>query len=578
MSGLDRRVLPIWAAAALGAALYFFLLGSYPLTDRDEGEYAGVVAAMQRSGDYVIPKLKSEKIPYLEKPILVFWLVAGSQKIFGANEFATRLPSAASALLLLAALGALTLRITKDPKTAAYATAFLALSPLFVLTARTCLTDMPLTLTTTLTLLLFFLATEEERSVGRRRLYYCLAWMALAVGFLDKGPVAPAVTIPAAAAYAFFQGRLKRTILESMLPAGLVIFLAVNLPWYGLAYHRLGDAFLQGFFGDQIFKRGSTALLGHGGGPFYYLPVLLAGMFPFSAAVVPGLWLALKGNGAARRKGKRSRRLLFLCALATILTIVVFSVASTKLPHYILPCFPFAAILAAAFCRGLYRKAAPSWPGQLFIWLLLVLGLGLAVAAWVIPFALPLIWDKLNPSEYALPFAAPRLYSLPILAGLSGAAIAVAALVQHRRRSVRGVVLSLCGGAFLLGIFGTLLGIKGVEILQGPAVRMLGELKSRSDANTIVASYGLWKPSFFFYLDRFVIRLYSKEQYPEHHEELKDMMRYNKPVVILSRTRLRPDFAGVPGFVEIKTYGGYLLGGNQLAAERLKSLPPDKGL
>ena len=572
-----RRTSPIWAAALLGAALYFFLLGSYPLTDRDEGEYAGVVAAMQRSGDYVVPTLKSAKTPYLEKPILVFWLVAGSQKAFGANEFATRLPSAA-ALLLLAALGALTLKITKDVRTAAYATAFLALSPLFVLTARTCLTDMPLTLATTLTLLLFFLATEEEGSVARRRGYYCLAWAALSVGFLAKGPVAPAVTMPAAIAYAFFQGRLKRTILEAMIPAGIAIFLAVNLPWYGTIYHRLGNEFIQGFFGEQFLKRGSTTLLGHGGGMFYYLPVLLAGMFPFSAAAVPAFYLAFKGNGAARRAEKRSRRLLFLCALASLLTIAVFSAASTKLPHYILPCFPFMAILAAAFCRGaLHREGSPNWPGQLFLGLLLVMGLALAVAAVAAPFVLPLFWDKLDPSEYALPFSAPRLCLLPTLAGLSSAALAVAVLACHRRRSARGTALALCGGALLLGVFGTLLGIKGVETLQGPAMRMLGELKPRAGADTIVVSYGLWKPSFFFYLDRFVPRLYSKEQYAPHHEELKDMMRYKKPVAVLTRTRLRPDFAAVPGFVEIKTYGGYLLGGNHLAAERLKDLPPDKG-
>jgi 4-amino-4-deoxy-L-arabinose transferase-like glycosyltransferase len=67
-------------------------LRAFGLTDLDEGFYASVAWEMRHSGDWRTPTFLGE--PWFEKPPLLYWLMVGSMRVFGENEFALRLPSA----------------------------------------------------------------------------------------------------------------------------------------------------------------------------------------------------------------------------------------------------------------------------------------------------------------------------------------------------------------------------------------------------------------------------------------------------------------------------------------------------
>ena len=257
--------------------LCFALLGDTPLSDRDEGEYGASVAAMYRSGDFVIPTLNGQY--YLEKPIMVFWAIAGAWELVGHNELGARLPSAVSAFLLICLTWAFAYAITRDWLQSVLAAACLAFTPLFVLLARACLTDMMLTLWTTGALYCFFLGSEAEK--GPHRKWFRLGWLFFGLAFLTKGPVGPAVVLPSALLYAVWQRRLWSTLARAEILFGVLLFLVVNLPWYGLAFYELRHDFWQAFFMSQNVRRFSEVLLGHGGGFLYYLPVVLLGCFPF---------------------------------------------------------------------------------------------------------------------------------------------------------------------------------------------------------------------------------------------------------------------------------------------------------
>lgn len=276
-------------ALAVAGAVFFVGLGTMPLTDRDEGEYAAAVSAMRRTGDYVVPSLNGR--PYLEKPILIFWAMAGAQALTHDGEMGARLPSAASAFWLVVLVGVLTWRTARNPAWGILAACACAFTPLMVLLGRACLTDALLTLFTTASLGFFFVACE--RQAPKDRVWHLAAWAFLGLGFLTKGPVALAVVIPPAAVYALAQGRFLHTLRRSQVHWGILIFLIINLPWYGLAYYRLGGEFIQSFFVSQNLRRFSEVLLGHGGGFVYYLPVILMGAFPFTPA-----GLAALGGGA----------------------------------------------------------------------------------------------------------------------------------------------------------------------------------------------------------------------------------------------------------------------------------------
>jgi 4-amino-4-deoxy-L-arabinose transferase-like glycosyltransferase len=554
---------------ALTAGLYAFQLGSLPLTDRDEGEYAASVAEMHRTGDFLVPRLNGEL--YLEKPILVFWGVAAGQALVASGEAGARLPSAVSAFALVLLVGILAQAVSGSQSLAVLSAMSCAFMPLMLLMGRACLTDMLLTFFTTLALAAFFWASEKGPPAGKR--WYLLAWAALGLGFLTKGPVAVAVVLPSALLYALLQGRLWQVLKNCQMHWGLLIFLGVNLPWYGLAFHRLGDQFWQAFFLSQNARRFSEVLLGHGGGYFYYLPVLIVGSFPLGAAALPAWSRALFRNGLAARKADALARLRFLAALTVTVTLAVFTLAATKQPNYILPAMPFIAVLSGYF---LWRLASGEEVGRLariFFWgHLWVLASLLTLLFLAIPWGLPLFWEAIqetirpDSSEYALPLNAPSLWLWPLVCAAASVASVLIPRTLSRWRRTRLVPVGLglagacLGAALVLGLLGQV-----GDILQAPAKEMALAVKAKAGGQAEVLTFGLWKPSLFYYLDRQIPRLRTNEG-----ERLEQALAQENPVLVLSRKTLEGGLAATPGFLSLAEYGGYLLGGNERGARLME--------
>lgn len=549
------------AVLVLAGALYFTQLGRMPLSDRDEGEYAAAVAAMVQRGDYVIPHLNGQ--PYLEKPILLFWAISRARWLLGPGEWAARLPSAVSAFLLVLAVGYLVWRTAGSLAPAVLAAGATAFAPLDILVGRACLTDMPLTLFTTLALGGFFLASELPPP--RDRTWYLLGWLGLGLAFLTKGPVASAVVLPTCLIYALWQRRLWPILKRAKIHWGLLIFLLINLPWYGLAFWRLGDKFWQAFFVSQNMRRFSEVLLGHGGGWFYYLPVLLLGGYVFAAAACPALASALGRNTRAARQADALARLRLFAAITVLVVLVVFSLAATKQINYVLPAMPFLGVLAGyhLWRLGAGEVGGPV-AGRVFWGVLYLLG-GLFMAVFLaLPSGLPLAWDKIqasirpDSSEYALPELAPQLWLWPLLAALVVALTLLAA--RFLRKSGR---LTLLGPGLLLGsaLLGAVLFLgllpQASSLVQDPVRQMAREIISRGAGASSVLTFGLWKPSLIFYLDRELPCLRTGET-----QELGRRLAEPEPVLVLTRVSLLPRLQEVEGFREVGRYEGYLLGGN----------------
>ncbi|RJX36382.1 MAG: phospholipid carrier-dependent glycosyltransferase, partial [Desulfarculus sp.] len=563
-----RRPRPIQGALtlllvlAVVGALLLAGLGKMALTDRDEGEYAASVAAMVKSGDYLVPTLNGR--PYLEKPILVFWAVAAAQGVLGPGETAARLPSALAGFALVLAVGLFVWRISGRPGLGALAAACLGLCPLFLLVGRACLTDMLLTLFTTLSLAWFFLATEKEPPADRG--WYLAAWAALGLGVLTKGPVALAVVLPAALIYALWQRQLLVVLKRAQLLWGLVILLVINLPWYGLIWYKLGSQFWQAFFVSQNLRRFSEALLGHGGGLVYYLPVLLLGAFPFVAAALPELGRSLGQNPRAHRQAEPMARLHLFSAVVLLWVLVVFSLAATKQINYILPGLPFLAILAGCSLDRLARGETGGRLARGVFWTAL-LGLSalLTLVLAALPAAVPLLWSRIvaslrfDSSEYALPSYGPVLLGWPLLAAAVLAAMCLALIGLYRSGRDRPLPWTLGAGAALFcGVLFLGLLPQAAGYIQEPAKQMALEVARRAGPQSQVKTFGLWKPSLIFYTGRELPRVRVDQA-----AELAPELAGERPLFVMTRVRLLAALDKRPGFSELSRYGGYLLGGNQ---------------
>lgn len=310
----------------LAIVLGFFVnLQSVPLFDLDEGAFSEATREMLLRGDFISPYLNG--VPRFDKPAFIHWLQAASVTLLGWNEFALRLPSALAATAWVLVVYGFA-RTVRDERTGLIAAIAMATSLEIPLIAKAATADAVLNLFITAALLTAFLYYQRGQ---RRYLYLCFALMGF--GFLTKGPVA--VAVPGAVTLLFYasKGEWRAWLRAVTNPAGLVLFAALTVPWYMAQYLKQGDAFIAGFFFKHNLSRFQDAMEGHSGSVFYYLPVVLIGVLPYTAVLLKTL---AQGKTLWRDELRRYLLIWFL------LVLVLFSLSSTKLPHYVV--YGYAAL------------------------------------------------------------------------------------------------------------------------------------------------------------------------------------------------------------------------------------------
>ncbi|HXB53322.1 MAG TPA: glycosyltransferase family 39 protein [Vicinamibacteria bacterium] len=331
---------------ALSAALLLFRLGAVPLLGPDEPRYARVAVEMHRSGDHVTPTLQGR--PWLEKPALYYWLAGAAFSLFGETETAARLPSVASGLLFTCATALFGARLYGS-RAGLCAGFVLATSLLPFAYSRAAAMDMLLAATVTVATGLAGLRVLGI--AGRLAIPTAFAFMGLAT--LAKGPLG--VLLPGLVVAGYLLAARDRSLWREVLsPVAVAIFLLVAAPWYVLVTLAQGRSFLEVFLLNQNLERFTSTVHHHPGPLLYYIPVVVAGLFPWSGLVLPGL---------AGLHPRRSKADLFLL-LWLLLPLVFFSLAGAKLPGYILPCLcPLALLMGRAAAQWLEGSTAAdrSW-------------------------------------------------------------------------------------------------------------------------------------------------------------------------------------------------------------------------
>ena len=311
--------------------LFFYGLGAAGLVGPDEPRYAQVAREMLRSGDYITPHLNGE--PWLEKPPLYYWLAAASFRLFGVTEWAARLPSALAAAAFLPLFGWVVRRLFRE-ETWRYALLVLASSVGWLGFARGASPDIFFSAALAGALGLLGVWVWQ----GHDSLLYGF-YALLAIAVLAKGPAAIVLSALVLLSYCVATGEY-RWLLRVLAPWPLLLFLVLTVPWHAAVYYFNGDRFVEEFILKHHFSRYLTAELEHPGPWWYYLPVLVAGMFPWSAHLA---LIVANLAGLGWRGLQSDQRRLFL--LAWIVPIVVFfSASQAKLPGYVLVTVPALAI------------------------------------------------------------------------------------------------------------------------------------------------------------------------------------------------------------------------------------------
>jgi len=326
---------------------YFSHLAVIGFVGPDEPRYAWIARDMSETGDWVTPRLYGK--PWFEKPPLLYWGGAMFFRLLGEGhpEVSARLPSAISALLATLALAWLAWR-TYGEQCARWLLLLLPTSVGMIGFSHAAATDMPFAgmLTITMVCAAVVLGLTGERTPILPR----TPWLALLLfGFflglavLAKGPAAILLSGGAVFFWAIFTKRW-RPALGLLHPAAMGSFCLTALPWYILCARRNPD-FFRIFIIEHNFKRYLTPEFQHIQPFWYYIPILLIALSPWSIGV---LTLAQRLGGIKRENpGANSLSLLALCWC--LWPFFFFSISQSKLPGYILPAVPpatFACVLA----------------------------------------------------------------------------------------------------------------------------------------------------------------------------------------------------------------------------------------
>jgi 4-amino-4-deoxy-L-arabinose transferase-like glycosyltransferase len=313
------------------ASLLLFINLNYALIEPDESRYAQIALEMHESGDWLVPRLGGE--PYLDKPPLLYWLMATSYSCFGVSETSARLPCAIAGLATVLAVYWIGRGLVGE-RAAWYGALLLLACGGFIAAGRFIMMDGLLTLLTTVC----YLAAVRAMFVKDAWRWWLISGIACGLGVLTKGPVAPVLCLPPVIALAWL-GKDFRLLGVRNLAAFFLPMAAIASPWF-FAISAEQSEFVGYFFWKHNVMRYIDAF-DHEQPWWFYLPMLALGIMP-STLLLPGL-AAYLGNQQTRIRELRTPALGALL-LAAVWIVGFFSLSSCKLVTYILPAFPLLAL------------------------------------------------------------------------------------------------------------------------------------------------------------------------------------------------------------------------------------------
>lgn len=325
----------LWWLLIAVALIWFSNLEYRKLIKPDEGRYAEIPREMVASGDWTTPRLNDLK--YFEKPPLQYWMTAAAYEVFGQHHWTSRLWTASTGFAGILLVWFAGLRLF-GREAANYAAILLGSSMLYVLMGHINTLDMGVTFFLTLGIVGLLLG-QTQADTSKCRNWMLLAWVALALAVLSKGLMG--LVLPGAALFIYMVVQRDFSVLRRMhwLP-GLVVFLLITAPWFYLVM-KANPEFFQRFFIYEHYTRFTTKELGRYQPWYYFIPILLLGMLPWTVLMFDTLINTWRG---IRLPGKAFNAARFLLIWA-IFIYLFFTVSGSKLPSYLLPMFPALALL-----------------------------------------------------------------------------------------------------------------------------------------------------------------------------------------------------------------------------------------
>lgn len=593
--------------AVITTAVFLFSLGKAELWDRDEPRNARASVEMLQRSDWTVPTFNGELRTH--KPVLLYWGQMVSYLTFGQSDFSARLPSALAAILTVFVVAVLASRVSGNPRgiSAAgfWSATVLATCLLMVMAGRAATPDALLIAASTLGIAILVIGSLAPSSPFSSGNVCTTRWVAAAAGYtclgfaaLAKGPVGVILPLAVVHLWWMINKRLESVTIElwnndhqglvnkapqpsigqrigtllneswycfnplSCLRAlialrtipGLLLTFMVAAPWYVAVGLETNGAFLKGFFLEHNLARAVSSMEGHSGSIFFYPVAFVVGIFPWSLWLIP---IATWTRGAFRENAVQ-RQLAVLGTVWVAVYLIAFSLASTKLPSYITPCYAGAALLIGSY----WKQFESRWHLPKFSWrvaansLAIITGLGILTAIIVLSRL-----EVMHKIAYA---------------SVCGLAIATAGvlglLCERQRQHWIPRVWMTCAVLFQISLFGV--GARQASTYRQDTALVRATQKKQPSAHWM--GVGPVEPSWVYYLGQNIEEL-SSGKHPESiwrtvHDRF---VRYPNASLVLVGDSIREfeqqasQFADLPSLIEVGHCERFLKSGD-IAIYRLK--------
>ncbi len=511
------RSTSLWVLLGICLVAFFWRLGNVSLFDLDEALYVGSARQMVQSGDYITPRLNSRPpydtnlltVPFFEKPILVYWLSALSMRLFGISEFAARLPVALAgvcAVLLLFAIGTRWF----GRRAGFFAGLLYATAPMTIIDARQMTTDGLLVLWFMGMMFAFArlqrIGEQQNETRNSEWRTLLLFWLCCSLAILTKGAIGVLLPALVIGYYAFtakhvttLKSRLLSLLqtLQRLRPLlGLTLMLLVVAPWHiavskGAERDAQGRTFVQEYVVRQHigrFRGGDTV---HNAPLPTYIAYFLVGFFPW-ACFAPVAFRRKRLPTQTDSTESDSTRFLLVWFWVIFL---FFTVGAAKLPTYIVPAYPAAALLFGKWLDTALQGGSDR-ALKLGAFAAMLTTLLLAFAAKIAP--------RFAPPHNPIPEAVLQLAQHITLILAIGCTLAwVCFLVSKSKPTFRIIGISLFGGMMLT--FVLFMVTEGYSLIQsqvsGPYQRVARSANTFGAQGIPIIYYNISprRPSMLFY-------------------------------------------------------------------------------
>ena len=493
-----------WAYVLLlliGGICFLPNLGQHGLWDIDEAHNAECAREMWEAGNFIVPTFNYSL--RTDKPAMLYWWIGLSYSLFGVSEWSARLPSVFAGLCSIILCYEIARRLLGNV-TGLLAGGILASSFMFSVSSHAVTPDAILICTVQLTFLTWIIAYDRKQP-----LWLLLTGLAAGFAVLTKGPVG--MVLPGAVIIFFLIWQRDWNFLWTKRTVQAVFCcLLVALPWYIYAGIETRWDFVKGFLFTHNFSRFQTPMEGHQGPFFYHVLVILVAFAPWSIFLGATVWNSLR-NSAISPTGKPWAFRFLWCWIGV--WFIVFSLAATKLPNYVLPAYPPLAMLTAALLVRWWKwsEAGLRTPGIMPLWFWRMSLSAFIFIGVVLLFAIPLVagWIPLDILTHRTIPSVIWLLPLSLLPVLTSWLI----WKKWNRNQIGWGVASMLAASILmtacLGAFGPVLA--DLERASKPLGLSMQRYIGNRDVRVGMHPH-YHRPSLVFYVQRQIIRCKTEQE------------------------------------------------------------------